>query len=228
MRLSKTILVVSVLMPLAAAAVLAGRTCWAAGGQEPQRSPVTGPSTTAPALEEGLAGTDRPAPSGAGKLSEEGKRLQAGPETRALSGRGRSPWTDLANTLGALAVVAVMILAARFAIKRAAGTATRDGPASFLTVLARKPVGPKQQLLLVRFGRRVLLVGAGPKGMATLSQADDPAEVLELLGTAGGSDGQPGAPHRGVSGDSLRAGTAGREPPSQQARTEDRSARERG
>lgn len=50
-----------------------------------------------------------------------------------------------------------------------------------LELLSRQTLGPQQQLALIRLGSKILLVGATPSGMSTLSTIEDPAEVAQLM-----------------------------------------------
>ena len=109
-------------------------------------------------------------------------------ENRAVSsGTGRGTWSSILRTLMALAVVAGLIFALRFALKRFGGRWHGRSGAAPMSVLARTGVSARQQLLLVRLGRRLILVGSGPEGMAALAEVSDPAEVAELVQRVQGS-----------------------------------------
>ena len=112
-------------------------------------------------------------------------------EGKAVSpGSGRGMWASVFRTVLALGVVAVMIFALRFLLKRfGGGWHGRRGSAP-MSVLARTSVSARQQLLLVRLGRRLILVGSGPEGMAPLAEVSDPDEVAELVRLAEGPDKQ--------------------------------------
>ncbi len=120
----------------------------------------------------------------------DGKRISTGP---------KSPWTQWGRTLGALALVVVLIFAARIMLKRfgpISGQQRRD----MLDVLARATVSPRHQLLLVRLGRRLVLVGQSPTSLTTLSEVTDPDEVAALIEAASTGSGlkhaADTAPHR--------------------------------
>jgi flagellar biogenesis protein FliO len=49
-------------------------------------------------------------------------------------------------------------------------------------VLVRSTVSPRQQLMLIQVGRRLVLVGNSGAEMNALCQIDDPDEVAEVLG----------------------------------------------
>ncbi len=48
-------------------------------------------------------------------------------------------------------------------------------------VLSRTPVAPKNHVLLLRVGQRVLVVGDSGGGLRTLANLDDPEEVASVL-----------------------------------------------
>lgn len=153
-------------MPTAALFMLA--LSWAApcaGGPTSDRSPATAMAK---------ASSDDPASRAVPKRKDDD-------ESRLVGGRPDNDKSDgWLRTLGALAVVAVLIFAARWLLRRwgAAGPAGLAGP---MEVLARASVAPRQQLLLVRLGKRLVLIGAGGGAMSTLAEVTDPAEVNELM-----------------------------------------------
>ena len=77
-------------------------------------------------------------------------------------------------------MVAGLIFAARWFLRRwgASGPAGQAGP---MEVLARASVAPRQQLLLVRLGKRLVLIGAGGGTMCMLAEVSYQAEVDELM-----------------------------------------------
>jgi flagellar biogenesis protein FliO len=85
------------------------------------------------------------------------------------------------QTLGALAVVVAAIFAVRLVLRRLAGTVGMRRSGQPIEVLARATIGSRQQVALVRLGRRLVLVGSGPSGMSPLAEVSDPAEVADLL-----------------------------------------------
>ena len=90
----------------------------------------------------------------------------------------------LLQTLGALAIVVVLIFLARLLLRRASGQAGPSGGGGPVEILTRRQAGPKQQLMLVRLGERLILVGAGPGGFAALSEVTDAREVERLMQSA--------------------------------------------
>jgi len=84
----------------------------------------------------------------------------------------------------AMAIVIAMIVALGWLVKRLSGGGTRQN-AGVLRLIARTNLSPKHQMFLVRMGNRLVLIGAGPQGLATLSEITDAAEASELLQSAG-------------------------------------------
>jgi flagellar biogenesis protein FliO len=74
----------------------------------------------------------------------------------------------LARTLFVLAAVAALaVLTLRWAAARGIG---RAEPGARLVVLARQPIGARQQLLAVQMADRVMLVGASPGRLDRLGE----------------------------------------------------------
>lgn len=146
-------------------------------------APCSGAPTAnaAPAAETAPAAT---APSEASADDQAGRVVprKTGPdESRAVgSGRSDSDVLGWLKTLGALAVVAGLIFAVRWLLRRL-GVAAPVDQAGPMEVLARASVAPRQQLLLVRLGKRLVLIGAGGGTMTTLAEVSDQAEVDELM-----------------------------------------------
>jgi len=49
-----------------------------------------------------------------------------------------------------------------------------------LRVISRLRLGARHEILLLKVGERALVIGAGPRGLSTLSEFTDPAEVARL------------------------------------------------
>jgi flagellar biogenesis protein FliO len=113
----------------------------------------------------------------------------SGPEGGAIRRDIASPLDDWGRTVLALAVVLLIILGLRFVLKKLSRRVA--GPrGGAVEVLSRTSLQPRHQLLLVRMGRRLLLIGAGPAGLTTLSEVSDPEEVAELSEAAMGENAE--------------------------------------
>ncbi len=106
------------------------------------------------------------------------------PSTRAATRTGQPSlwtWSVLIGVLGA------GVAALRFWRPRPwTGLST-----SAVDVLGRVPLNTKQQLHVVRFGKRVLLVAASETSASTLGELTDEAEVAELLASCHPEDKSP-------------------------------------
>lgn len=111
-----------------------------------------------------------PAPTVEPARRPRGPRL-AWPSADASTRRPDGGWSTLAFIALALAAGGGLAIASRRAGQRAAGSA--------MQVVGRVGLSPKHSVYLLRIGRRVLVVGAGPQGPPSLiAELDDiPEEV---------------------------------------------------
>lgn len=185
---------------LACAAAAAPRPALAQGAPGPAPVPA---SPQAPAR--GTAATPTPTPTGASRAgpATADPAVASVPDASRdmpLPGRrGAAPATQAAATPGpanrpaadafdatrvaiALAAVLILIFFTQRVWKRL-GLPGGGGRASqALQVVSRLNLAPKQQLLLVRVGRRCVLIGNSAAQMAPLCEIADPDEVASLIG----------------------------------------------
>jgi len=107
---------------------------------------------------------------------------------RVLSRDGAPFGGGWGRTILALAMVVALIFLARYLLRRL-GSRGAAGGARPIEIVARVSLSARQQLVLVRLGGRLLLLGAGTDGIRTLTEITDPAAVAELTG--GGSEAKP-------------------------------------
>lgn len=131
-------------------------------------------ASVAPARENVPPATTQPATS-----SVEDEKIPA--EEKEPSSDPYGAWVQL---LLALVIVVGLIVALGWLLKRLGGGKTFRG-AGTLKLIARANLSPKHQMFLVRMGRRLVLIGAGPQGLATLSEITDAEEANKLLQAAG-------------------------------------------
>lgn len=113
------------------------------------------------------------------------RRDVARPEPTRASTPGTQPTTpgfDLPKVAGALALVLGLIFALRWLLKRSMNSAGLPGATNVLQVLTRTPLAPRQQVLLLRVGRRLLVVADCNGQLNSLSELSDPDEVAALVG----------------------------------------------
>ncbi|UCD74454.1 MAG: flagellar biosynthetic protein FliO [Phycisphaerales bacterium] len=106
------------------------------------------------------------------------------PDRNARSGlRALDPRRNDAVRVGlALGGVILLLLLLRGVVRRGASAlAGGSRPSGVVEVLARYPVARHQQLMLLKLGRRVVLLHQGGGRMAALTEITDPDEVASLL-----------------------------------------------
>lgn len=105
---------------------------------------------------------------------------------RPENGDPGNDWEAWLQMLLALAVVVGMIFGLRWLLKRLGGGAMGGTRSGILEVVARTGVTTKQELMLVRFGERLVLLGRSPGAIARLAEVTDAAEVQRLQATIDG------------------------------------------
>jgi flagellar protein FliO/FliZ len=142
---------------------------------------TTTTTSTAPATKAPIETQPVRSGGGAGNLEQE-----------KLGDTGANWVRDLIQTAAALAAVVAVLLLLRYLLKRLA-MPTAKGRLGAMEVLGRLAVAPRQYVLLVRLGRRMLLIGASGGEMQTLTEITDPAESAELAEAARTGRWPPGA-----------------------------------
>jgi flagellar protein FliO/FliZ len=82
----------------------------------------------------------------------------------------------------ALALVLLLILLARWLLTHFFAASRAPATSRAVRVLGRTSLAPRQQVLLLQVGRRVVVVGESNGNLATLAQLEDPDEVAQLIG----------------------------------------------
>lgn len=88
----------------------------------------------------------------------------------------------LISMLGSLVFVLALFFGLIWLLRRGMPKGTRVLPAEVIEVLGRAPLAGRQQMHVVRFGSKLLLVSLTPGGAETLSEITDAAEVDRLAG----------------------------------------------
>jgi len=146
------------------------------------------PADGAPALSAAAASTSsQPAAGQAEKMPLRRKDTPAsrgGEDRRLNKSSGSGKWWPWVQSLLALALVVALIFALRYVLRRLGGGGGLAGRTKVIDVVARTNLAPKYQLFLIRLGQRLILVGAGPEGLASLAEVTDPQEVSSLVEAA--------------------------------------------
>lgn len=132
------------------------------------------------------AGTARAADAAATRPSVESTPIvREGGPARVGGARGAGGGAGFARTVMALGGVIGLIFVLRYAGRRWFGLPVAGaGGAGPVKVLYRTPVAPRQQLMLVQVGRRIVLVSNTGTMMNTLAEITDPEEMAEVAGEA--------------------------------------------
>jgi flagellar biogenesis protein FliO len=88
----------------------------------------------------------------------------------------------LLSMLGSLAIVLGLFFGLIWLMRRGMPKGTRLVSSEVVEVLGRASLGGRQQMHVVRFGNKLLLVSLSPGGAETLSEITEPAEVDRLAG----------------------------------------------
>ena len=94
---------------------------------------------------------------------------------------GSSGWSFLRDVWPLMAVL-LLIGGMAFILKKFMPARGLLAGSEALKIVARTHVAPKQQVVLVKLGRRLVLIGVSPERMSALSSIDDPDQVAMLLG----------------------------------------------
>jgi flagellar biogenesis protein FliO len=107
------------------------------------------------------------------------------PTTQRAGVKPAAPGTggfDVRRMVLALGAVVALIFLLKFGLKRVFGVANAPRSSRAVQVLTRSPLSPRHQLMVLRVGRRLIVVADGGGQMSTLSEITDPDEVAALLG----------------------------------------------
>ncbi|HEY2148815.1 MAG TPA: flagellar biosynthetic protein FliO [Pirellulales bacterium] len=88
----------------------------------------------------------------------------------------------LLSMFGSLAIVLTLFFGLVWLLRRGMPRGSRIVPSEVVEVLGRAPLAGRQQMHVVRFGNKVLLIAVTPAGAETLSEITEPAEVDRLSG----------------------------------------------
>lgn len=116
-------------------------------------------------------------------LNVAGRPARESATSRPAAGRSMSTLGgDLGRMFLALGIVLAIIGAIYWLFRRFYGGAVSSMTTHAVKVLSRTPIAPRQQVMLLKVGRRVVVVGDSNGSLSTLSQIDDADEVAQLLG----------------------------------------------
>lgn len=127
--------------------------------------------------------TSRPAAASAAVETIIRRPADSMPTTRqAAVGKAPTATFDTRRVIVSLALVIALILVLRWASQRLFGKSIGGRASRAVQVLSRNVISPKQQLLVVQVGRRLVVVGDSGQQMTTLCEITDPEEMAALVG----------------------------------------------
>jgi flagellar protein FliO/FliZ len=103
------------------------------------------------------------------------------PTTRQAAAT-KGPAFDTQRVMLSLVLVIALIFVLRWASQKLFGKQIGGRASRAVQVLSRNPISPKQQLLVVQVGRRLVVVGDSGQQMNTLCEITDPDEMAALIG----------------------------------------------
>lgn len=147
--------------------------------------PTSSPATPAEHVERPAAPAPAEAAGGAPPEIPLLERQPLGGQARSAAADGEVPdfnsGASWLKTVTALGLVLGLIFALRWGWMRATGRPTVSSAPGVVEVLSRTAVAPRNHVLLLRVGGRILIVGDAGDGLRTLANVDDPDEIASLL-----------------------------------------------
>ncbi len=135
---------------------------------------------------------------------EESPRLLERPAD-ARTGNGSSTSSALWSVAASLGLVLGLFLLAAWMLRRGLPRRLRPLSAEVVEVLGRAPLAAKQQMHLLRFGHKLVLVAVSPAGVESIAEITEPTEVERLAGLChSAAPTSSSASFRGVLGDFVR------------------------
>lgn len=150
----------------------------------PANNPENEPPAGAPATPADVAA--QPAPESPASENLESLPLTRGPADTRDGSDGNKVGGGFWRIVPALLLVLALLAGCVWAARKYLPGAVRlgGGGSSSMRVLGRTHVSPRQSIVLVKIGRRVLVVGATAERLTALDSIIDPLEVSELVGQA--------------------------------------------
>lgn len=105
-----------------------------------------------------------------------------GSSTSAATPVENAPSLDLPRVIAAFAVVLGLIFLLRWGAKHWFAPQLGLGTTRAVQVLARSPIAARQSVVLMRVGRRLLVIADNGSQMNSLAEITDPDEVATLVG----------------------------------------------
>src|SRR3954471_19528273 len=116
------------------------------------------------------------------RISQTDRPAEAGsPTSQPSAALTSAPRLDLGRLLLAMTIVLGLVFVMRWAGKRFFPSAGVPRSGGAMKLLSRLVISPKQQLLMIQVGRRIVVVGDAGGQMSPLSEITDPEETSAML-----------------------------------------------
>ena len=92
---------------------------------------------------------------------------------------------SVTRVLGSLALVAALIVGLGVAWKKISATTNKAAGAAAVTMVGRTVLTPRHQVMVLKVGHRLVVVGDAGHGMQPLCEITDPHEVASVLASSG-------------------------------------------
>lgn len=102
--------------------------------------------------------------------------------TPATSEKPQSSWGAIISMVFSLLIVLCVFLSVAWMVRKSQPSAFLKLPTDVVQVMGRTPMAPRQQMYVVRFGNKMLLVSHQPGQTQTLCEITDEDEVQRLAG----------------------------------------------
>ncbi len=167
-------------------------------------TPLTTDRTDTPSAAQSAWTADRSLPDKAGQLRPQFAQAEqpavqhiplAPPSKRLTEEQPQTSGSTLqmlVSIISSLLLVVGLFLGVAWCYRKTLGTSLTGGlPKQVVNILGRTSISARQQLVLVRFGSKLLLVSVIQGEARTLGEISDPLEVDQMLGLC--ESGQPGS-----------------------------------
>ena len=111
--------------------------------------------------------------------------LELKPSSKGVAGdldKPKSTWSAALSMFFSLAVVLSFFLLVAWLVKKSQPNSHLKLPGEVVQVMGRTPMAPRQQMYVVRFGSKLLLISHQPGQTQTLCEITDSDEVQRLAG----------------------------------------------
>jgi flagellar protein FliO/FliZ len=102
--------------------------------------------------------------------------------TDSRAERPRSPWSSTLSMILSLVMVVSLFLIAAAILRKSQPKSFQKLPKEVVEVLGRTPMGPRQHLLVLRFGSKLILVNQQAGEVQSLAEITDATEAARLMG----------------------------------------------